>query len=256
MILALSVENTNLILGVFAGESLLFHARMATDRNKTGDEYAISFKSILDIHGICVADIDGAIVASVVPALINEIKAALRLMLKKEPMVVGPGVKTGLNIQTDNPATLGTDQVVNGVAAAAEYPCPLIVVDLDTATTLLAVNEKRAFVGSIIAPGAAVSAEALAAACDQLPRISMEAPGEVIGKNTIDCMKSGVIFGTAAMLDGLVNRMEQQMGKSCTVIATGTLAETIVPHCTREMQIDQELLLKGLRRIYERNKRK
>lgn len=256
MILALSVENTNIIMGIFQGETLLFTSRLATDRCKTGDEYAISFKSILDIHGIDQQKIEGAIVASVVPALINEIKAALRLMLGREPMVVGPGVKTGLNIQTDNPASLGTDQVVNAVAAAGEYPCPLIVIDLDTATTLLAVNEKKAFIGSVIAPGAAVSAAALASACDQLPRISMEAPQEVIGKNTTDCMKSGAIFGTAAMLDGLVARMEQQMGVDCTVIATGTLAETIVPHCTREMHIDQELLLKGLWRIYQRNKRK
>lgn len=256
MILALSVENTNLILGVFQGEKLLFTSRMATDRSKTGDEYAIGFKSILDIHSIDPKKIQGAIIASVVPVLLNEIKGALRLMLGKEPVVVGPGVKTGLNIQMDNPASLGTDQVVNAVAAAAEYPCPLIVIDLDTATTLLAVNEKKAFVGSVIAPGAIISAAALSASCDQLPRISMEAPPEVIGKNTVDCMKSGAIFGTAAMLDGMISRMEQQMGTSCSVIATGTLAETIVPHCSREMVIDQELLLKGLRRIYDRNKRK
>lgn len=256
MILALSVENTNLVMGCFGDDELLFTSRMATDRSKTGDEYAISFKSILDIHEISPRQIQGAIIASVVPALINEIKAALRLMLGKEPMVVGPGVKTGLNIQTDNPATLGSDLVVNSVAAVAEYPCPLIVIDLDTATTLMAVNEKKSFIGSVIAPGPGVSVAALASSCDQLPRISMEAPDEVIGKNTIDCMKSGAIFGTAAMLDGLVARMEQQMGKTCTVIATGTLAETIVPHCSREMHIDQQLLLKGLKRIYDRNNRK
>lgn len=256
MILALSVENTNLVMGCFREDKLLFTSRIATDRNKTGDEYAISFKNILDIHGISPKEIQGSIVASVVPVLINEIKAALRLMLGKEPMVVGPGVKTGLNIQTDNPGNLGSDLVVNSVAAVAEYPCPLIVIDLDTATTLMAVNEKKSFVGSIIAPGPAVAAAALSASCDQLPRISMEAPAEVIGKNTTDCMKSGAIFGTAAMLDGLVSRMEQQMGKNCTVIATGTLADTIVPHCSREMQIDQQLLLKGLKLIYDRNNRK
>ena len=256
MILTLSVENTNLVMGCFQEDKLLFTSRMATDRSKTGDEYAISFKSILDIHEILPREIQGAIIASVVPALINEIKAALRLMLGKEPMVVGPGVKTGLNIQTDNPAALGSDLVVNSVAAVAEYSCPLIVIDLDTATTLMAVNEKKSFIGSVIAPGPGVSAAALASSCDQLPRISMEAPDEVIGKITIDCMKSGAIFGTAAMLDGLVSRMEQQMGKTCTVIATGTLAETIVPHCSREMYIDQQLLLKGLKRIYDRNNRK
>ena len=253
MILTLSVENTNLVLGVFAGEKLLFTSRIATDRSRTGDEYAIAFRSILDLHGISAGEIQGGIISSVVPALINEIKAALRLILGKEPLVVGPGVKTGLNILMDNPAALGSDLVVNAVAAAAEYPVPLIVVDLDTATTLCAVNEKKSFVGTVIAPGAALSAAALADACDQLPRISLEAPREIIGKNTIDSMKSGAVFGTAAMLDGLVSRMEAQLGGNCTVIATGSLAEIIAPHCSRNVVVDQRLLLKGLRRIYEKN---
>lgn len=253
MILTLSVENTNLVLGVFAGEKLLFTSRIATDRSRTGDEYAIAFRSILDLHGISAGEIQGGIISSVVPALINEIKAALRLILGKEPLVVGPGVKTGLNILMDNPAALGSDLVVNAVAAAAEYPAPLIVVDLDTATTLCAVNEKKSFVGTVIAPGAALSAAALADACDQLPRISLEAPREIIGKNTIDSMKSGAVFGTAAMLDGLVSRMEAQLGGNCMVIATGSLAEIIAPHCSRNVVVDQRLLLKGLRRIYEKN---
>ncbi len=256
MILTLSVENTNLMLGVFLGETLLFTSRMATDRSKTGDEYAISFKSILDLHGVAPDRIRGSIVSSVVPAMINEIKEALRLLLGREPLVVGPGVKTGLNILMDNPAALGSDLVVNAVAAAAEYPAPLIVIDLDTATTLSAVNEKKSFVGTVIAPGAALSAAALAEACDQLPRISLEAPREVIGKNTVDCMKSGAVYGAAAMLDGLVERMERQMGMRCTVVATGSLAEMITPHCCREILVDQRLLLKGLRRIYERNVKK
>ena len=256
MILTLSVENTNLVLGVFQGQELLFTSRMATDRSKTGDEYAIGFKNILDLHGLCAGDIRGSIVSSVVPALINEIKEALRLLLGREPLVVGPGVKTGLNILMDNPASLGSDLVVNAVAATAEYPVPLIVADLDTATTLLAVNEKKSFVGTIIAPGAALSAAALADACDQLPRISLEAPREVIGKNTIDCMKSGVVYGAAAMLDGLIARMERQLGAPCTVIATGSLAGIIAPHCSREVLVDERLLLKGLRRIYEKNIRK
>lgn len=256
MILTLSVENTNIVMGCFQGEALLFTSRMATDRKKTGDEYAISFRSILDIYEIAPGSIEGCIVSSVVPALINEIKAALRLLLKKEPMVVGPGVKTGLNIRMDNPATLGCDLVCNSVAAVAEYPCPLIVVDMDTATTLMAVDGRKSFVGSIIAPGAAISASALADACDQLPRISMEAPPEVIGRNTVDCMKSGVMFGTAAMVDGLVARVEEQLGGVSTVVATGSLAETIVPLCKREMVVDRELLLKGLKGIYQRNQHK
>ena len=256
MILALSIENTNLLMGVFRGEELLFTSRMAAERNRTGDEYAISFKSILDIYGIGREQIEGSIISSVVPALINEIKLALRLLLGKEPLVVGPGVKTGLNILTDHPAGLGSDLVVNAVAAVAEYPAPLIVADLDTATTLLAVDEKKRFVGSVIAPGAAISSAALSAACDQLPRISIEAPREILGKNTVDCMRAGTVFGTAAMVDGIIERIEEQMGCRCTVIATGTLAEGIIPYCRREMISDPKLLLKGLKRIYEKNIRK
>lgn len=256
MLLAVSVENTNLVLGCFQGEKLLFTSRMATDRKKTGDEYAISFRSVLSLYHVSPEDMEGSIVVSVVPALIQEILKALRLVLGREPVLVGPGVKTGLNLLTDNPGALGADLVVNGVAAAAEYPAPLIVIDLDTATTLLAINEKKSFVGSVIAPGPAISAGALAEACDQLPRISIEAPREVIGKNTVDCMKSGVVHGTAAMLDGLVERMEDQLGKRCTVVVTGPMAREICPCCRREMILDQHLLLKGLRLIYEKNTRK
>ena len=256
MILTLSVENTNVVLGVFDGQTLLFTSRMATDRKKTGDEYAIAFRSILELHDIRREDIQGGIVSSVVPALIREIRMALRLILGKEPMVVGPGVKTGLNILMDNPASLGSDLVASAVAATAEYPVPLIVADMDTATTLLAVNEKKSFVGTVIAPGTALSAQALADACDQLPRISLEAPKEVIGRNTVDCMRSGAVYGTAAMLDGLTQRMEEQMESPCTVIATGALAGVVAPHCRREVIVDELLMLKGLRLIYEKNARK
>ncbi len=256
MILTLSAENTSLVLGVFRGEELLFTSRMATDRRKTGDEYAIAFHSILELHGLTPRDIGGGIISSVVPALINELKAALRLILGREPLVVGPGVKTGLNILMDNPGALGSDLVVNAVAATAEYPVPLIVIDLDTATTLCAVNEKKSLVGTVIAPGAALAAGALADACDQLPRISLEAPRSVIGKNTVESMKSGAVIGTAAMLEGVVERMEAQLGMACTVIATGSLAGVIAPHCRRRLLVDERLLLKGLRQIYQRNTRK
>ncbi len=256
MILTLSVENTHLVMGCFSGDTLLFTSRMATDRNKTGNEYAISFKSILELHEIDRGSIRGSIVSSVVPALIHEIKAALRLILGKEPLVVGPGVKTGLNILMDNPATLGTDLVGNAVAAAAEYPVPLIVIDMNTATTMLALDGQKRFVGSVIAPGVALSVTALAAACDQLPCVCVEAPREVIEKDTVDCMKSGIVFGTASMLDGMIARMERQLGSTCTVLATGPHAATIVPHCTREITVDEHLLLKGLKRIYDRNQRK
>lgn len=256
MILTMSIENSNLTLGVFREDDLLFCSRMATDRKKTGDEYAIGFRSILELYGLCPEDITGCILSSVVPALTLEVSRALTLLLGRTPMVVGPGVKTGLNIRMDNPSALGSDLVVNAVAAAAAYPLPLIVMDLDTALTLMAVDEKGSYVGSVIAPGPAVSVTALAAACDQLPVVALEAPREVIGKNTVDCMKSGAVFGAAAMVDGLVSRMEAQLGTSCTLVATGILSETIVPHCVRQPVIDRDLTMKGLLRIYRRNQKK
>lgn len=176
MILALDVENTNIVMGCFERERIVFTSRVAADRKRTEDEYAISFKSILEMHGVSPNQVQGSIVASVTPALIHVIMDALRLLLGTEPLLVGPGVKTGLNILMDNPASLGSDLVVNAVAAIADYPVPLIVIDLDTATTLLAVNRKKCFVGSIIAPGVSISARALAESCDQLPQITIERP--------------------------------------------------------------------------------
>ena len=256
MILTMSIENSNLTLGVFREDSLLFCSLMATDRKKTGDEYAIAFRSILELYGLHPGDITGSILSSVVPTLTLEVTRALSLLLGKAPTLVGPGVKTGLNIRMDTPSSVGSDLIVNAVAAAAEHPLPLIVMDLDTAVTLVAVDERGSFVGSVIAPGPAVSLPALSAACDQLPSVSLEAPGTVIGKNTVDCMKSGAVFGTAAMVDGLVSRMEAQLGASCTLVSTGILADTIVPHCTRQAVIDKDLMMKGLLRIYRRNQKK
>ncbi len=256
MLLTLSVENTNIVLGVFQGENLLFTSRMATDRTRTGDEYAIAFRNALTFHGIGPENLEGGILASVVPALTPVLREAVFLALGKIPLVVGPGVKTGLNIHMDNPAALGSDLVVNAVAAAAEYSLPLIVVELDTAVTLSAIDGKGRFVGTVIAPGASVAAAALADACDQLPKVSLEAPREVIGKNTVDSMRSGTVYGAAAMVDGLLERMETQMGSSCTVVATGSLAGIIIPLCRREIPVDVHLSMKGLRRIYEKNTEK
>ena len=254
MLLALSVENTNLELGVFRGEALLFTARMATDRVRTGEEYAVALRNIMLFHGADASEVEGAILSSVVPGLTGTLSEAVTLAFGNQPLVVGPGVKTGLNIRMDHPGAVGSDLVVGAVAASAEYPLPLIVVDLNTAATLSAIDGAGRFVGSVIAPGAAVASSALADACDQLPRVSLEAPAEVIGKNTVDSMRSGTVFGAAAMLDGLIRRMEAQMGEPCAVVATGSLADTVIPHCEREIPVDPYLALKGLRRIYEKNR--
>lgn len=253
MILTIGVDNTNILIGCFSGESVVFTADIETDRKRTDIEYAISLKSILDLYQVPLSQIEGSIMASVVPMLTAVIKNAVKLLIHRDPLVVGPGVKNGLSILSDNMSTLGSDLVSMAAGAVAEYPAPMIIVELETATVLMAVDGNKRFVGSVIAPGVKISANALAAECDSLPQVSLEAPKEFIGRNTADCMRSGIIFGTAAMLDGMTQRIEEQLGSKCTIVATGSLASTIVPHCRREMILDELLFLKGLYRIYQRN---
>ena len=168
--------------------------------------------------------------------------------------IVGPGVKTGLNILMDNPAQVGSDRIVNAVAAINEYPAPLIIIDMGTATTFCVIDEKKNYIGGMILPGVRISLDALTSRTSQLSKISIEAPKKTIGKNTIDCMKSGIIHGNAACIDGMVKRIEHELGQKATVLATGGLARKIVPYCEQRILIDDELLLKGLRLIYNKNK--
>ncbi|HAX72116.1 MAG TPA: type III pantothenate kinase [Firmicutes bacterium] len=253
MILVLDVGNTNIVLGCIEENKTHFVARFSTDRRKTADEYAINFKNIIELNGISRADISGCIISSVVPPLTNALKEAVRKTTGIDPMVVGPGIKTGLNITIDNPAQLGSDLVVDAVAALAEYKAPLIVIDLGTATTVSVVDALGNYVGGLIYPGVKISQEALSSNTSQLPSISLEAPKKVIGKNTIDCMKSGLINGSAAMIDGIIDRIEDEIGQPCTVVATGGLSNAIVPHCRKQIIIDDTLLLKGLLLIYKKN---
>ena len=174
-------------------------------------------------------------------------------MLGKSVKIVGPGVKTGMNILMDNPAQVGSDRIVNAVAAINEYPAPLVIIDMGTATTFCVVDAKKNYIGGMILPGVRISLDALTAGTSQLSRISIEAPKKIIGKNTIDCMKSGIIHGNAACIDGMVYRIERELGQKTTVIATGGLAKRIVPYCEQEIIVDDELLLKGLRLIYNKN---
>lgn len=253
MLLAIDMGNTNIVIGCIDNERIYFEERLSTDESETELEYAIGFKTVLDLYGIRGSRIEGAIISSVVPNLVNTIKAAVMKIVGKEPLVVGPGVKTGLNIYMDNPKQVGGDRVVNAVAGLKEYGAPLIIVDMGTATTCCVVDKDQNYVGGIIMPGVNVALEALVARTAQLPRIPLEAPRKVIGKNTIDCMKSGTIFANAAAIDGLVDRMEEELGYKTTVLATGGLAKIIVPHCKREIIVDDELLLKGLKIIYDKN---
>lgn len=254
MILAIDIGNTNIVIGCCDEKKIYFVERLSTDNTKTELEYAISFKNVLELYNINPKDIDGGIISSVVPPVTNIVRASAEKVLGKSVKIVGPGVKTGLNILMDNPAQVGSDRIVNAVAAINEYPAPLIIIDMGTATTFCVVDEKKNYIGGMILPGIRVSLDALASRASQLSKISIEAPKKTIGKNTIDCMKSGIINGNAACIDGLVSRIENELGQKATVIATGGLAKKVIPYCEREILIDDELLLKGLRLIYKKNK--
>ena len=252
MILAIDVGNTNVVLGCIRAKKILFIERISTDRNKTAAEYAIMIKSILEIHQLDMGELEGGIISSVVPEITYELRRATRLLIGKDPIIVGPGINTGLNILLDDPAQLGSDMLVTAVAAMSENKLPVIIVDLGTATTLSLINEKRQFMGGMIFPGIRTALNSLVSSTSLLQQISLNSPKKVIGTNTIDCMKSGIIYGNAAMIDGLVDRIEAEVGE-CTVVATGGLAKSISKHCRHKIILDNDLLLKGLRIIYEKN---
>lgn len=254
MILAIDVGNTNIVVGCIDDRKTYFIERLSTNRTKTELEYAVDLKNVLDIYHIKKTEIEGCIISSVVPQITNIVKLAAEKILKKNAIVLGPGVKTGLNIMMDNPGQLGADQVADAVAGISGYPVPLILIDMGTATTASVVNSKKQYVGGMILPGVGVSLDALTARASQLSGISIDAPRHVIGKNTIECMKSGVLYSNAAALDGIIDRIEEELGEKATVVATGGLAKKIVLHCKREIILDEELLLRGLLIIYEKNK--
>lgn len=253
MILAIDIGNTNIVVGCIDEEKIYFTERLSTVRTKTELEYAVDLKTVLDIYHIKRTDIEGCIISSVVPQITGIAKLAAEKILKKEVMVLGPGVKTGLNIVMDNPGQLGADLVADAVAGLASYPVPLVVIDMGTATTISVVNGKKQYIGGMIMPGVGISLDALTARASQLSGISIDAPRHIIGKNTIECMKSGVLYSNAAALDGIIDRIEEELGEKTTVIATGGLAKKIVPHCRKEIILDEELLLKGLMLIYRKN---
>lgn len=255
MILAVDVGNTNIVLGCIENGRILNVRRMATDASRTEYEYAVMLKQILSFGDISCEGFEGAILSSVVPPLTATIKSAVCLLTGITPLVVGAGIKTGLDIRIDNPAQLGGDLAVGAVAALSIYGPPLIVVDMGTATTLTVVDKNSHLVGVAIMPGVSLSLGALVRGTSQLPRVPLEAPERSIGTNTIDSMKSGAVFGTAAMLDGMIERMEAELGTPVKVVATGGLAHSIVPHCRREIVCEEDLLLLGLSIIYTKNQK-
>lgn len=254
LLLCIDVGNTNITLGGFENDKLVLTARLASDLHRTADQYAIDLYNICMLNGKEMTSVTGAIISSVVPTITKRMSAAFFKLFGFYPMVLGPGVKTGLNIKIDNPAQLGADLVAGAIGALQKCTLPCIIIDLGTASTISVLNKNGDFIGCAIAAGINLTLEALSKNTAQLPYIGIEAPKSVIGTNTVDSLKSGLVIGAASMLDGLIDRMEDEIGSTASVIATGGLAKEVIPLCRHEITVDDDLLLDGLKIIYEKNK--
>lgn len=255
MLLVCDVGNTNIVLGVYEGEELLRAWRISTDRNKTSDEYGVSIKQLFEYEDFKIEQIESVIISSVVPSIMYALENMSRRYLKKEPIVIGTEMNTGINIVYDNPKEVGADRIVNAVAAYEKYGGPIIIVDFGTATTFCAISESGDYLGGVISPGIVISSEALFQKASKLPRVDLVKPEQVLNKNTVNSMQSGIIYGYVGMVDYLVERMEEELGvKSKEVIATGGLASAIASESKTITKIEKMLTLEGLRIIYEKNK--
>ena len=255
MILAIDIGNSNIVIGGLEGDEICFEARLRTEATKTSDQYCMDLKILMDVYGVKTEQLEGAIIASVVPQVLNSFQTAVKKLTGKGALVVGPGLKTGLNILLENPSQTGADLVVGCVAALREHKPPMIVVDMGTATTMVALDRNGALIGGCICPGVKISMDALTERAALLPGLQLDQPKKAIGRNTIDCMRSGIMMGAACMLDGMVQRMEEELGAKATVVVTGGIAKFIVPMCRTPMIYDKDLLLKGLAALYRDNRR-
>ena len=255
MILAIDVGNSHIVIGCIEGLEINNISRIATNTFCTENEYAVKIRQILEFDGVDHTKFEGVILSSVVPPLTAALKSAVKMLTGHNALIVGSGIKTGLNILIDNPAQLGSDLVAGGVAAIHSYELPVIVFDMGTATTISVIDEKSNFLGGAIVPGLSLSLNALSSSTSQLPKIPLEAPRRCIGTNTIDCMKSGSVLGTAAMMDGMIDRIEEELGRKASVVATGGISRFVVPYCKRSVIHDENLLLRGLGLIYAKNKK-
>lgn len=253
MLLVLDMGNTNITLGVFEDRRLLLQSRIATDRTKLEDQYAVELMDLLRLYRLEATAFTGAVISSVVPPLNHALCGAVRKVTGVEPLLVGPGTRTGMNIRIDNPAALGADLLVGAVAAVQRVGCPCIVWDLGTATTVSVVDATGAYRGGAIMPGVITGLNSLVESTSLLPSVSVDAPAAAIGTNTIACLQSGAVYGTAAMIDGMNARLTQELGGDAPVIITGGLGKQIAPYCRTPVQYVDELLLEGLRLIYEKN---
>ena len=254
MVLAIDIGNTHILLGCFEDRKILFKELLSTDRSYTDLEYASLIKSALEFNGASFDQIEGAIVSSVVPSVTGTIKIAIERFAQVTPVVVGPGVKTGLKIKIDNPAQLGSDLVVSAVAGIKEYGVPQINIYMGTATAFSLIDSEKNFCGTSIGAGMGIEAEALSSKTSQLPNIAFETPKKVIGTNTVDSMKSGLIYQNAALIDGMIDRIEEEYGGKCVLTATGRYASLVAPLCRHKIVVDKDMLLKGLIEVYYKNR--
>lgn len=254
MILTIDIGNTNIVIGCCDGDKILFGERLTTNKNSTELEFAVIFKNALEMYSINPREITGSVISSVVPSITETVRSAVKKITGTDSMIISPKIKTELNICTDSPEELGSDLLVDAVAGISEYSLPLVIFDLGTATTVSVIDENKNYLGGMILPGLKTALDALVGKTSQLPHISLKAPEKVIGTNTIDCMRSGVLYSTAAGIDGIIEKIERELGKPVTAVATGGLAGTVVPLCERNIICDDGLLLKGLMIIYNENK--
>jgi type III pantothenate kinase len=253
MLLTIDVGNTNIVYGLFDHEQLVHQFRVETGRGRTADEYAVVLTQLLSMHGIPASKVHAAVIASVVPSLTEPMSALALRAFGKEALIVGPGIRTGMSILYENPREVGADRIVNAVAAYEKVKGGVIVVDFGTATTFDCVTPKGEYMGGVIAPGIQISADALFARAAKLPRVEIAKPPKVVGRNTVHSMQSGIVFGYVGLVDGLVERLKEELGYPCAVIATGGLARLITPLSRTIQEADDVLTLVGLRILYERN---